>query len=57
MAMDFGTLANIVVFGVQESSEGTIRQKNDLESISKTLVNLDDSVGANSVRDHFRLGK
>lgn len=51
---------NLILIGVDESPEGTnwsVRLQNDLDNISSVLSNVDSSFGANSIRDHFRLGK
>ena len=51
---------NVVVFGVDESSNGTPRishAKKDLEACTEILQHTNNDIGSHSTRDCFRLGK
>ena len=51
---------NVVLFGVEESSKGTMRlerEKSDINNTAGILSDLDNSVQSHSIRDTIRLGK
>ena len=51
---------NIVLYGMRECSKGTnrsVRTKQDLEKVTKTLAGIDKDIGSQNVRDCFRLGE
>ena len=51
---------NIVVYGIKECSKGTnrfTRIKLEFEEVTKILGSVEKSIGPQSIRDSFRLGK
>ena len=51
---------NVVIFGLNESPKGTVRQTrvmNDYKSAAATLNFLDSNLDTHSIRDCIRLGK
>jgi len=51
---------NLVVYGVKECSKGTnrfTRMKLEFEQVAEILGSVDKSIGPQSIRDSFRLGK
>ena len=51
---------NVILFGVEECSEGTARptrQIKDLEKIADAFSCVNCTISASSIKDHFRLGK
>ena len=51
---------NIIVYGIEESSQGTkkyLRTQNDLNNLLAAFSNLKTTVDSNAIKDLFRLGK